>query len=320
MTGRATRQQTTGRPAERDAAPRREAPAAPSLLAPAELAWCDALARDVDRGFAMAVRPVRWRETANRILEATHRLLHDRGFLVVVVDGGSDDALAIAWSSLAAARRDAARDDGLHPAVLIVRDAHLLAPGRLQLLAEMGGLPVVAAPVVPAGMLRKIAWRRGLRAASTLVGAVVVSLAAGLLLLSPALWPDLWDGEPPGFALDEAALSIGRRVSQGTGETPEAPATAIVAPNPAALAPPLPSAGGAPGLLLRAGPGDTLETLYRRVYRGVTPPPFAAIADLNPQPVAPGVILTFPEPAGGWVAGDAATAGPAVAEPLANTR
>jgi hypothetical protein len=64
-----------------------------------------------------------------------------------------------------------------------------------------------------------------------------------------------------------------------------------------------PDARGKPqarGLLLIAGPNQTLEALYRQVYRGVAPPPFAEVAAANPLRVEAGDALFFPEPPAGW--------------------
>ena len=57
---------------------------------------------------------------------------------------------------------------------------------------------------------------------------------------------------------------------------------------------------GSPGLILLAGPDDTLPALYARVYRGVTPPPYADVLAANHSPVRPGDLLIFPEPPNGW--------------------
>ncbi len=61
-----------------------------------------------------------------------------------------------------------------------------------------------------------------------------------------------------------------------------------------------PAAPPVQGLLLVARQGDTLQRLYRSVYNGVRPPPFQEVADANPTPVRPGVVLVFPTPPGGW--------------------
>ena len=85
---------------------------------------------------------------------------------------------------------------------------------------------------------------------------------------------------------------------------PPAPAPQVPArpaptppPVPAATVPPQPASAS---LLLIAGPGDTLASLYARVYQGTTPPPFARVAALNPAVIVVGTRLVFPAPAAGW--------------------
>ncbi len=60
------------------------------------------------------------------------------------------------------------------------------------------------------------------------------------------------------------------------------------------------TAAAGPGLLLIARRGDTLGALYRRVYAGVVPPPYAAVIAANPDPVHQGARLLFPTPPNGW--------------------
>jgi type II secretory pathway predicted ATPase ExeA len=67
------------------------------------------------------------------------------------------------------------------------------------------------------------------------------------------------------------------------------------AAKPAAAAP------GRAGLVLLAGQGDTLRSMYDRVYRGVTPPQFENVAAANPAPVKSGTMVVFPAPPGGWI-------------------
>jgi type II secretory pathway predicted ATPase ExeA len=55
-----------------------------------------------------------------------------------------------------------------------------------------------------------------------------------------------------------------------------------------------------PGLVLVAGAHDDMQTLYRRVYKGVTPPPYDAVLAANPMPVRPGALVIFPAPPDGW--------------------
>ena len=301
------------------------ASAAPSSsrLTREEIALRDALARKVGLGSAMAVMPVRQADVGDRVLEATRELLDDRGFLVVVVHGGSDNAVKAAWSLTASARFEASKSDTFRPVVLIVKDAHLLPPGRLNLLAQVGDLAIVAAPVVMRAAPQKMVSHRRLRIASILVAPVLASLALGVFL-----WPAAQRG-----ALEMAATQLLARIgidapgSRGGGDpaTPTArpaaapsaeTAAALVSPPPSASAPASPAIeptpakpDGAPGLLLRARPGDTLESLYLRVYRSVTPPSFASVAALNPERIRPGDILTFPAPVNGWAGQDDADAG-----------
>jgi hypothetical protein len=91
-----------------------------SGLTPEDIALRDALARKVSLGSAMAVMPVRQAEVGNRVLEATRELLDDRGFLVVVVHGGSDNAKTV-WSLTASARFEASKRDTFPPVVLTLQ-------------------------------------------------------------------------------------------------------------------------------------------------------------------------------------------------------
>ena len=62
-----------------------------------------------------------------------------------------------------------------------------------------------------------------------------------------------------------------------------------------------PAAGKAgPGLVLIASAGDDMRTLYGKVYRGLTPPPYAAVLAANRTPVRQGALIIFPEPPNGW--------------------
>jgi hypothetical protein len=293
-----------------------------SGLTPDEISLRDALARKVGLGSTMAVMPVRRADVGNRVLEATRELLDDRGFRVIVIDGGSDNAVKAAWSLTASARFEVSKRDIFRPIVLIAKDAHLLPPGKLNLLAQVGDLAIVAAPVVLRAAPQRMASRRRLRIASILVAPVVAALALGVIL-----WPAAHRG-----ALEMAATQLLARIgidtpgSRGKADpaTPTArPAAApsaetaapFVPPPPSAPAPALPAIeptpmkpDGAPGLLIRARPGDTLESLYQRVYRGVTPPSLASVAALNPERIRPGDILTFPPPVSGWADQDGADA------------
>ena len=46
--------------------------------------------------------------------------------------------------------------------------------------------------------------------------------------------------------------------------------------------------------------GDTLASLYARLYRGLTPPPLSVVRALNPRAPHPGDRLVFPAPDEGW--------------------
>jgi hypothetical protein len=285
------------------------ASAAPSSfgLTPEEIALRDALARKVGLGSGMAVMPVRQPDVGNRVLEATRELLDDRGFLVVVIDGGSDSAVKAAWSLTASARFEATKRGIFRPVVLIVKDAHLLPPSKLNLLAQVGyDLAIVAAPVVMRAAPQKMASRRRLRIASILAAPVLASLA-----LAVFLWPAAQRG-----ALEMAATQLLARIgidvpgSRGRVDPATPTARPVAAPSAETAIEPTPAKpDGAPGLLLRAKPGDTLESLYLRVYRSATPPSFASVAALNPERIRPGDILTFPAPVNGWARQDDADAG-----------
>lgn len=81
--------------------------------------------------------------------------------------------------------------------------------------------------------------------------------------------------------------------SQSRSGAPDA-SRSTPATSPAPLPPPQSS------LVLVAVPGDTLQSLYARVYRGLTPPPFADVVAANPGTIRPGTRLVFPAPPGGW--------------------
>jgi hypothetical protein len=260
---------------ERRADMLREAP----LLTTAEIASCEEIVRRVGSGSMTTLMEVRRPEVGNRILDAAQGRLQALGFVVVVVYGDAENALGAAWSQSAAARL-AALKKGRAPGatVLIVKDAHLLSVEKLDLLEQAGDFAVVAAPALRYAAARRSALRRRRLMASLAVLPVVAAFALGAALLSSGEW----------------------RTAETT-VAPSAPAVAMsapAAPAPAAEA----EAEGGPGLLLKAKAGDTLQTLYAQVYRGTEPPAFAAVAALNPQPVRPGDILTFPEPSKGWSA------------------
>lgn len=119
-----------------------------------------------------------------------------------------------------------------------------------------------------------------------LAGATVLALGIDGARQGPAI---VWT--PPG-------VHVARRMPV------EAAPTALRAPAMVSfLATPLPTATPQPAsLLLIAAPGDTLSSLYDRVYRGPMPPSMREVKRLNPTPVRPGLPLVFPAPAAGWTA------------------
>jgi hypothetical protein len=236
-------------------------------------------------------------EVGNRILDAARERLQAMGFVVVVVPGGSDNALGVAWSQSAAARLAALKKGrAVGTTVLIVMDAHLLPVEKLNLLEQAGDFAVVAAPTLRYAASHRTASRRRLLAASLVTLPVVAALALGAFFLS--------SGEQRSATADIAEPS-----APSVAMSAPVPAS-VPAPAPASVPPPTPPAveakpaapdvEGGPGLLLEAKSGETLQALYEQVYRGAKPPAFAAVAALNPQPVQPGDILTFPEPPSGW--------------------
>ena len=89
-------------------------------------------------------------------------------------------------------------------------------------------------------------------------------------------------------------------------QTGEAQRAAVHVSNMASLAEPRPPSFAAgllsagKGLVLLAKAGDSVPSLYRQVYRGVTPPPYAEVAAANPPVLRPGDLLVFPAPPNGW--------------------
>lgn len=276
-------------------APDAAAGQSPSLLTAGEMASCAALVGEVARGSMLATRPVWQADVGNRVLDAVCAQLRAQSFLAVVIEGGSDDFVRKAWSLIAAARVSASRELALGPTVLIVKDAHLLKPTQLDALAQAGDVAIVAAPVVPSTVRRRERLLSRLRIADIGAAPVLAALAIGAFWFAADHFS--WD-----LGFTEPVIGRGPELRASTVSQDLNVSTAVPSSNvPKPVTEPAPpGARGAPGLLLVAKSGDTLESLYQRVYRGATPPPFASIAALNPEPVRPGAILTFPEPESGW--------------------
>ena len=56
------------------------------------------------------------------------------------------------------------------------------------------------------------------------------------------------------------------------------------------------------GLVLIASAGDNMANLYKRVYRGLQPPPYREVIAVNREPIRQGSLVVFPEPPHGWSA------------------
>ena len=124
--------------------------------------------------------------------------------------------------------------------------------------------------------------------------------------LAQASPPDL-----PSRSVDFPPTSPRPSPAVATPSTSPAPADARLS-KAAVVSPPRPAmvargpsivvsgAAAGAGLVLVAGPGDTLPKLYHQVYRGLPPPPYAAVAFANPGSITPGTMLVFPAPVGGW--------------------
>ena len=69
---------------------------------------------------------------------------------------------------------------------------------------------------------------------------------------------------------------------------------------PGRTEPPVAPGVPGPGLVLVAAAGDDMPKLFARVYRGVVPPPYAAVVAANSMPIRPGALVIFPEPPHGW--------------------
>ena len=354
--------------------------ALPDWIMPQARAWREAELRGADAGQLIVV-PVPDVQAGNRVLATARNMLEACGFSVVVVRGapacGSTE-VATPVGAHGAAERGVCGS----PVVLIVQDSHLLPPGRLEMLARVPGLAVLAARAEagPEG-----SFGRGVKPVATAmpgeacqaarpakghrIAPLLISFGIAWLTFAGFVWeaaqhvpsevaqpvaPEEVPAQPVGSTIDQAGDSLEPRASpsgisldpepppetppstidqaggslepragpSGISLDPEPPPETPPADTPAVSTPtqPQPSVPaavpsqavassaaqpiGAPGLLIRAKPGETLQTLYRRIYRGVTPPPFAEVAAKNPEPIRPGDILTFPAPVNGWHSGD----------------
>ena len=120
----------------------------------------------------------------------------------------------------------------------------------------------------------------------------------------PAATPYERPGQPaPVGSSPVPAPAIAAKAEQGPekrGEVNRHVTRAIETPPASVPARPVSASSHTSGLVLLAGPGDDLASLYAKVYRGVTPPPFDAVEAANRAPVTPGTLVIFPAPPGGW--------------------
>jgi hypothetical protein len=119
----------------------------------------------------------------------------------------------------------------------------------------------------------------------------------------------LWAADPavpvpvlpqPEEIVVRAALDPASGPSPAPTVVASAAAVAVPALAPGELPAADPPHGPASGLLLIAMTDEALVSLYAKVYQGVSPPPFEAVAAINPMHPHRGDLLNFPEPTGGW--------------------
>ena len=156
---------------------------------------------------------------------------------------------------------------------------------------EVASILTVLAGAGLAAVLQTSAWFETRPAADEIPQHQAGPVALALPLPSPTHTPaqSSVDGEPQSVPGTPNALSLTPPTSS------DGPASVESAwPFPAVRRPP------PHGLLLLAQPGDTLLTLYNRLYRGLPTPPFPEVSAMNPLPIRPGTLIMFPEPPGGW--------------------
>jgi hypothetical protein len=306
--------------------------------------------QEADAG-QLVVLPVPDVPAGNRVLATAREMLEACGFSVVVVRGAPSCGSTEIATPFVDARGAAESGVCGRPVVLLVQDSHLLPPGRLEMLARVPGLAVLAARAEAGAEgsfcrdLNPVAtatFGDACQAARPAKGRRIAPLLIGFGLAWLTLAVFVWEAnqrvprevarpaasekvpaQPAGSTIDQAGDSLEPRAGpSGNSPSPEPPpatppadtraVSTPIQPQPRvpAAVPPQAVASsaaqpvGAPGLLIRAKPGETLQTLYTRIYRGVTPPPFAEVAAKNPEPIRPGDILTFPTPVNGWHSGD----------------
>ncbi len=175
----------------------------------------------------------------------------------------------------------------------LARTGGAAAPARRPRLLLAGGILALLAAVLAVGVARLGQRNPGRREVAVLAAPPALRTMPG----APLRPPPLPIAPEPG---------AGMRAGQEAGLLPAPPPGPAPGPPPGlpprlppGLPPPPPPPASA-SLLLIAGPGDTLASLYAQVYRGMTAPPPAQVAAANPTAIGVGTRLLFPAPAGGW--------------------
>lgn len=242
--------------------------------------------------------------------------------LLVIEDAHLLSPLVLAELELAAAAASSA--GGLRFLFTAPQDfSHTLERRHLDILAECVRtrltLPAVRAranpplrpfaSAAPSGPPVRVA--RHVMLASGVLGALGLLVAAGIVThAGRSIVPLIRTQAPP-------VRMTGTRTAIRFAETPD-PASLQAKPQarPAQLfavaSAPAPSATASvtviqvpitprgASLLLIAPPGETLLSLYGKVYRGGNAPPYQEVATLNPTVIHSGSRLIFPPPATGW--------------------
>ncbi len=114
--------------------------------------------------------------------------------------------------------------------------------------------------------------------------------------------PSVATAEPPAPNTPEqsVATSESPMLPMPPHTAPSAPADTVPHPGEGSRQEDVASPLGAPGLVLVAGSGDTLASLYARLYRHANPPPYPVVEAMNREPLRPGSLVLFPAPQGGW--------------------
>jgi len=161
------------------------------------------------------------------------------------------------------------------------------------LLDEAAGLPGRIDALVRRTPRRQ-AGRRRSWPVPVLAGAAVACVAAAAFFARPSEPPAAVAAPPPPVQSEPAPAAAVPAKPVAT-PPPPAPILPPLRPAPASMR-------SGPGLALIVQPGDTMPSLYQRVYQGMTPPPYAEVEAAIHLPLTAGAIVVFPPPPGGWPA------------------